>query len=423
MDGWDQVGTPLALPGGMSSSRALIPPSDGSTGTGRFLGARSDRSAATTGAEDDAFARRLDEARRSQSREERSEAAGESSSAQRRREREDDVRTAEAGGPRAERASSGAGAKSRAAAGSDGAQESNGSAEATRDEAVDQAPTAPGGAAASPEDPRTAPGIRSGAELTGAGLRSTRGDGRRAPGPAAGTQPVQGGLGAAQVPAFGPAPGAPAPPVPGAAAAAAVGDELPALPVGERGAEANAGAAAERAGAQRGELAGPDAAARPAPGAAADVQQAQAARHAELNDRAATALEQIRVALGPGVRRATVALTPAHLGRVDVTIAMEKDGLVAHLRVEAPDTYQALERHLPELRASLERAGLDVSQIDIAQGGADGGATFGERSGESRGGKNGATNNGAAAHDDERVVETVLLRPTTITDARVDTLA
>ncbi|QDU86559.1 Flagellar hook-length control protein FliK [Planctomycetes bacterium Pla163] len=159
-----------------------------------------------------------------------------------------------------------------------------------------------------------------------------------------------------------------------------------------------------------------DAAARTAP---VPTDAAATARLAQLNDRAAQALDQIRVAIHPGMRRISIALTPIDLGRVDVRIALEGDGLVAHLRVEAPETYQALERHLPELRASLERAGLDVTRLDVSQDAPD---PNGRRDG-SDGGRSEARARTNASDADEHTTASVWFRPNTLTDRSVDTLA
>jgi|GEM_PF-6776139 len=166
----------------------------------------------------------------------------------------------------------------------------------------------------------------------------------------------------------------------------------------------------------------PDASARPGAAAGAEgTQAASTARLAELNARAATALEQIRVAITPGMRRATIALTPLDLGRVDVTLALDRDGLVAHMRVEAADTYKALERHMPELRSSLERAGIDVARVDISHGGPNQDAPN-DGSRDARGARSSNAAGADAAHD-THTVDAFVRRPDTISDARVDTLA
>ncbi|MEZ5977538.1 MAG: flagellar hook-length control protein FliK [Planctomycetota bacterium] len=139
--------------------------------------------------------------------------------------------------------------------------------------------------------------------------------------------------------------------------------------------------------------------------------------HAE-NARAAEALEQIRLHVRPGMRSATIELSPKELGRVDVHVVLEKEGLVAHLRVEAPDTYRALERHMPELRAGLEQGGLDVVRLDLSMGQGERGADR-ERAEVTRSVVGpGRTNEGPASR-----VETIWLRPSTVSDDAVDVMA
>jgi flagellar hook-length control protein FliK len=143
---------------------------------------------------------------------------------------------------------------------------------------------------------------------------------------------------------------------------------------------------------------------------------------AASNERAARVLEQVRMFVHPGLRRATLELSPANLGRIDVQITFERGEVAAHLVVEAVDTYEALQRHMPELRASLERGGLDVGQLELSFGARDGSQAREQRGEPSRGRAGGAANERAAAND-PRGVETVWLQPRTVAHDRVDTLA
>ncbi|MBI1382956.1 MAG: hypothetical protein GC161_17945 [Planctomycetaceae bacterium] len=84
-------------------------------------------------------------------------------------------------------------------------------------------------------------------------------------------------------------------------------------------------------------------------------------------------LEQVQAELRPNLRQALVVLEPADLGRVAVRVRMGAEGLTATLRAESPETRELLERHLPELRASFEAAGLAVNEITVELDGRSGG--------------------------------------------------
>jgi flagellar hook-length control protein FliK len=144
---------------------------------------------------------------------------------------------------------------------------------------------------------------------------------------------------------------------------------------------------------------------------------------AASNERAARVLEQVRLFVQPGMRRATLELTPANLGRIDVEISVDRGELAAHLRVDAVDTYEALQRHMPELRASLERAGLDVTQLELSFGARGENAPQQRQSGEGRALANarGAARGGESTAAARELA--LLLRPNTIAVDRVDTLA
>ena len=142
---------------------------------------------------------------------------------------------------------------------------------------------------------------------------------------------------------------------------------------------------------------------------------------AASNERAARVLEQVRFFVQPGMKHATLELTPANLGRIDVEISMDRGELAAHLRVDAIDTYEALQRHMPELRASLERAGLDVTQLELSFGAR--GETASQQRGDERAFTNGGGSQRSADPRGELREIALALRPNTIAVDRVDTLA
>ena len=89
---------------------------------------------------------------------------------------------------------------------------------------------------------------------------------------------------------------------------------------------------------------------------------------AEKFEQAREILDQVRVRIEPGMREATIALTPAHLGKVGIKLELRDRELHAVVRAERPEALEALEKNLPELRAMLEDAGIDVGQFDFGLG-------------------------------------------------------
>ena len=85
-------------------------------------------------------------------------------------------------------------------------------------------------------------------------------------------------------------------------------------------------------------------------------------------DRAAAVLEQVRVHLRPGVREATLQLEPESLGRVRIDVRVHDGQMSAELRVERPEALAALEKHMPELRATLAESGFEGGSVDIGLG-------------------------------------------------------
>jgi flagellar hook-length control protein FliK len=85
-------------------------------------------------------------------------------------------------------------------------------------------------------------------------------------------------------------------------------------------------------------------------------------------EHAARILQQVRVALVPGMRQATIQLSPPSLGRVEVRIAVNAGRLRAEVRAERPETLQALAGHVPELRAALAVQGIQADQVDLGLG-------------------------------------------------------
>lgn len=85
-------------------------------------------------------------------------------------------------------------------------------------------------------------------------------------------------------------------------------------------------------------------------------------------ERAADILQQMRVNLNASSRSAVIQLSPPELGLVTIQIKMEEDKLRTLVRAERPETLDALARHLPELRATLQQQGLQTNDIQLELG-------------------------------------------------------
>ncbi|MDR1394935.1 MAG: flagellar hook-length control protein FliK, partial [Deltaproteobacteria bacterium] len=49
------------------------------------------------------------------------------------------------------------------------------------------------------------------------------------------------------------------------------------------------------------------------------------------------------------------------LGRLDVELKVVKDKMTAHIRAESAETFEALEKEIASLKASLKEAGLEMN--------------------------------------------------------------
>lgn len=112
-----------------------------------------------------------------------------------------------------------------------------------------------------------------------------------------------------------------------------------------------------------------------APRAVTKKSAPQQAANADKLEQAREIFEQVKVKITPNMRQATIALAPAHLGRVGIKLEMRDSELVAVIRAERPEALSALEENLPELRAMLEEAGITAGEFDLGLG-------FGEGSDE-----------------------------------------
>lgn len=96
---------------------------------------------------------------------------------------------------------------------------------------------------------------------------------------------------------------------------------------------------------------------------------AQPAHAAELAEqRAADILRQVRVQLVAGSREAHVRLDPPELGAIAIRLVVHEGRVDAELRVEERATLDLLTKHIPELRATLARAGMHAGAFDLQLG-------------------------------------------------------
>lgn len=85
-------------------------------------------------------------------------------------------------------------------------------------------------------------------------------------------------------------------------------------------------------------------------------------------ERAGLILRQLRVHLSPELRSATIQLAPAELGRISIRIELERGELSAVVRAEKHEALDALQRHIPELKATLEQQGIHARRFELELG-------------------------------------------------------
>lgn len=104
------------------------------------------------------------------------------------------------------------------------------------------------------------------------------------------------------------------------------------------------------------------------PRSTTDVVPPPPAPPAPPDERAADILRQVRVQILPQARHAVIQLAPAELGKIAIHLRLEREGVVAEVRAEKRVALDALQRHLPELRAAFARQGFDTQRVDLALG-------------------------------------------------------
>jgi len=66
-----------------------------------------------------------------------------------------------------------------------------------------------------------------------------------------------------------------------------------------------------------------------------------------------------------GIHQIQLELTPAELGKVSLEVRFERGQVHMHVRAENPQTVAALQMQLGDLRAELERSGLQAGALDV----------------------------------------------------------
>lgn len=184
--------------------------------------------------------------------------------------------------------------------------------------------------------------------------------GAPAAGPATGSCASCAPASASETPAQAPTAPTDAPAAPPAAAAAA--GQARAAPGAPPASEVRAAAPS---------LEAPPPLARPvASGARAPATAAAPAEGPEATPlaRAEAILEQIRLHAAPGVRRLTLDLEPADLGRLSIQLALRSGRVTAIVRAEDARTLELLEQRSDELHALLDARGVRVDSLSFALG-------------------------------------------------------
>jgi flagellar hook-length control protein FliK len=85
-------------------------------------------------------------------------------------------------------------------------------------------------------------------------------------------------------------------------------------------------------------------------------------------ERAAEILRQIQLHVAPGVRRLTLDLEPAELGRLSVQLALRAGKVAAIVRGERPETLELLQQREADLLQVLAQRGIEVDAVRFELG-------------------------------------------------------
>jgi flagellar hook-length control protein FliK len=98
---------------------------------------------------------------------------------------------------------------------------------------------------------------------------------------------------------------------------------------------------------------------------APDIMERLIVEREQRMEREASILRQFKAQLSPGSREISMQLSPAALGRVNMTLALREGRFTATVRTETKEAFEALEKQLPELQMALEGQGFEVVNFDL----------------------------------------------------------
>ncbi|MFT7669352.1 MAG: flagellar hook-length control protein FliK [Planctomycetota bacterium] len=88
-------------------------------------------------------------------------------------------------------------------------------------------------------------------------------------------------------------------------------------------------------------------------------------QEAKEAQRAAQVVKQFRMQIHPGLRSATVHLSPAELGRLSIRLQVDGEEMRAMVRAESEETLDTLERHVHELEAAFADQGFEQMEFEF----------------------------------------------------------
>jgi len=120
------------------------------------------------------------------------------------------------------------------------------------------------------------------------------------------------------------------------------------------------------------------------------------------SSRASEILRQLRVQLSPELHSATIQLSPPELGRISIRLRVEGGEMHAVVRAEKRETLDALQRHVPELKATLEALGIQARQFDLELGFEHRGASRNPQEAQTAGRNSADGDHDSTTREDER---------------------
>ena len=114
-----------------------------------------------------------------------------------------------------------------------------------------------------------------------------------------------------------------------------------------------------------------------------------------LSRAAHTVGQLLHVAQAGGVSHARLNLRPAELGGIEIRLVSDAAGVTATVMADSPEAARLLQDAASDLRRSLERAGVQVAQLDIGTQTPAGGGPAPDGDGDGSGSRRGSGPAGA----------------------------